>query len=232
MTSSNASLILGLFCTQCVRQVIAINGLIRLPRLHVPDQPPCWGGKMVFMEKDSLTFENNFCWPVEEFLLIENDFCQQLIAFYWAVTDAAIADTDADRNDCSTIIVAWGLLFLGEVLQAQPGLHGLSEAGSSPCHRRVPIPGFHITRSNKLPKVKCPMSFFIEHMCWQPFLLQFRARRWNCSSLQDSLDQQVTNHPSNQPSLSSCRLKQCPTAWHPSGRMKHVEIVFSSSLIN
>ena len=158
MTSSNASLILGLFCTQCVRQVIAINGLIRLPRLHVPDLPPCWGGKMVFMEKDSLTFENNFCWPVEEFLLIENGFCQQLIAFYWAVADAAIADTDADRNDCSTIIVAWGFLFLGEVLQAQPGLHGLSEAGSSPCHRRVPIPGFHITRSNKLPKVKCPMS--------------------------------------------------------------------------
>ena len=44
----------------------------------------------------------------------------------------------------------------GEVLQAQPWLHGLREAGSSPCHWRVPIPGIPIpTRSNNYWRWKC-----------------------------------------------------------------------------
>lgn len=58
-----------------------------------------------------------------------------------AVADAVFAkvDADADRNDCCLRMTL--CCIAGEVLQAQPGLHGLSEAGSSPCHRRVPVPG-------------------------------------------------------------------------------------------
>ena len=73
-------------------------------------------------------------------MLIEDEILVQPPAVDDA--DFAKADADADRNDCCLRMTL--CCTAGEVLQAQPWLHGLSEAGSSPCHRRVPIPGSHI----------------------------------------------------------------------------------------
>ena len=87
-----------------------------------------------------------------ELFQVENNFSPLMMIFLYNQLhfNAAIiakADTDVDREDCCLKMT---LFATGEVLQAQPWLHGLSEAGSSPCHRRVPIPGeIHIpTRSN------------------------------------------------------------------------------------